>query len=291
MSYHETVLKNEITQLLVNNDKGIYLDVTCGGGGHSFSLLEKYSYIKLVATDWDLNAIKETTKRLEQFEDRVTIIQSSFSLLQKNLKELGFMTFDGILADFGTSRFQLAHQDGFSFHHDSFLDMRMSTAHTKIIAADILAQSTEKELADIFFYFGQERFAKKIAHLIVQRRNKKAIRTTMHLASLIEEVIPKTSHMHPATKVFQALRIAVNKELEQIESFLDVVPELLNKSGRLACISFHSLEDGLVKKFYQKRKGSFVIFQNNKIILATDEEVRKNKAARSAKLRILEKIT
>ena len=290
MSYHQTVLKNEITDFLVSDEKGFYLDVTCGGGGHSEALLEKYPDIRLVASDWDNNAIKATRERLGRFLDRVTIVQSSFSGLRKNLKELGIVSFNGILADFGTSRYQLSHQDGFSFHHDSFLDMRMSSAHRKILAADILSQYTEKQLADVFFYFGQERHAKKIARVIVERRKIKPIRTTMHLASIIEEIIPKTGYIHPATKVFQALRIEVNKEFEEIEAFLAIVPEYLLVGGRLACISFHSLEDGLVKKFHQEHKSSFVSFNDTKIILPTESEIREYKAARSAKLRILERI-
>ena len=291
MNYHQTVLKDEIRNFLVSDDRGIYLDVTCGGGGHAEALLEQYPYIRLVASDWDSNAIKATQERLARFQDRVIIMQSSFALLRKTLKENGLSSFHGILADFGTSRYQLAHQDGFSFHHDSFLDMRMSSAYRKIVAADILAHYSEKELADIFFYFGQERHAKKIARMIVERRRIKPIRTTMHLASIIEEILPKTGYIHPATKIFQALRIEVNKEFEEIESFLAIVPEYLVVGGRLACISFHSLEDGLVKKFYMAHKQSFSCFNNNKIILPTDDEVRENKAARSAKLRILEKIS
>lgn len=289
MAYHETVLKNEITTLLVTNPSGLYLDVTCGGGGHSSALLETYPHIELVASDWDLCAVKETTKCLERFKERVQIIQSSFSCLKKNLQELGKLQFDGILADFGTSRYQLAHQDGFSFHHDSFLDMRMSNSHRKILAADILAHSSESELAHIFFYFGQERHAKKIAKAIVLERKKKLVRTTMHLASIVEQIVPKTGFIHPATRVFQALRIAVNKELEEIEDFLSIVPDFLKSGGRLACISFHSLEDRLVKRFYTKHKKEFSILGENKIIVPTEAEIKQNKAARSAKLRIIER--
>lgn len=289
MNYHQTVLKNEIKNFLVSDERGIYLDVTCGGGGHSEALLERYPEIKLVASDWDLNAIKATEERLARFKDRVVVMQSSFSLLRKTLREKGFSSFHGILADFGTSRYQLAHQDGFSFHHDSFLDMRMSSGYRKILAADIIAHYAEKELADIFFYLGQERHAKKIARVIVERRKIKPIRTTMHLASIIEEIIPKTGYIHPATKIFQALRIEVNKEFEEIENFLAIVPEYLLVGGRLACISFHSLEDSLVKKFYMTHKTSFSCFNNTKIIVPTEEEIKENKAARSAKLRILER--
>ncbi len=288
--YHITVLKEEICQYLVNNQNGTYIDVTAGGGGHSYSLLEKYPNIKLIACDWDLNAIKEIEKKLAPFNNRVYIIHGSFSQIVDNIKKAGFNFVDGILADFGTSQHQLTHQEGFSFRYDSFLDMRMSTSHTKILAADILAKYNEKDLADIFYYYGEERHSKKIARIIVEERKKRPIRTSLHLANLILDNIGKTGPFHPSTKVFQALRIVVNKELDQIESLLFHAPSILNVDGRIACISFHSLEDGLVKQFYKKNKEFFKIVGENKIILPTKEEIKLNSASRSAKLRILEKI-
>jgi 16S rRNA (cytosine1402-N4)-methyltransferase len=287
--YHITVLKEEVCQYLVNKTDGVYIDVTAGGGGHSYALLEKYPDITLIACDWDLNAIKETGKRLETFQERLHIIHGSFSHIVENIKKAGFDSVDGIIADFGTSQYQLIHQEGFSFRYDSFLDMRMSASHTKLLAVDILAHYTEKDLADIFYYYGQERYSKKIARVIVEERRKRPIRTSLHLANLIADVIGKKGPIHPATKIFQALRIAVNKELEQIESFLFHVPSILNKEGRIACISFHSLEDGLVKQFYKKNKEMFEVVGPNKIILPAPEEIKLNPAARSAKLRVLEK--
>lgn len=289
MNYHQTVLKQEIVDNFIKKENGIYLDVTCGGGGHSEALLSEFPKIFLIANDWDANAVKETTKRLEPFNDRTHIMQSSFSQISSNLKKAGYEKVDGILADFGTSRHQLSHQNGFSFHHDSFLDMRMSNAYTKIIAADLLAHYSEKELADLFYYYGQERHAKKVAREIVQERKVKAIRTTMHLASVVARVIPKNGKFNPATKIFQALRIEVNKELQQIESLLNQSSELLNPEGTLACISFHSLEDGLVKKFYMDHKKEFTIVGPDKIILPSQSEIKENPASRSAKLRIIQK--
>jgi len=289
--YHITVLKEEICRYLITNKEGVYIDVTAGGGGHSLALLRSYPDITLITCDWDLNAIKESEKRLIDYSDRVHIIHGSFSHIVENIKKAGFTTVDGILADFGTSQYQLLHQEGFSFRYNSFLDMRMSTSHTKVLAVDILAHYSEKELADVFYYYGQERYSKKIARLIVEERKKKPIRYSLHLANLISEAIGKKGPMHPATKIFQALRIAVNKELEQIESFLFHLPSVLNQGGRLACISFHSLEDGLVKQFYKNNKSSFEIVGENKIILPTLEEIKLNPASRSAKLRVLEKTT
>jgi 16S rRNA (cytosine1402-N4)-methyltransferase len=287
--YHITVLKNEVCQYLVTKLDGVYIDVTAGGGGHSYALLAQYPNIQLIACDWDFNAIKETEKRLAVFQDRVQVVHGSFSHIVENIKKAGYDSVDGIIADFGTSQHQLLHQEGFSFRYDSFLDMRMSTSHTKLLAVDILAHYTEKDLADIFYYYGQEKYSKKIARLIVEERKKKPIRTSLHLANLVSNAIGKKGPMHPATKIFQALRIAVNKELDQIESLLFHTPSILNNGGRLACISFHSLEDGLVKQFYKNNKSIFQIVGSDKIILPSSQEIKLNPAARSAKLRVLEK--
>lgn len=288
--YHISVLKNEVLSYLVTNPQGVYLDVTVGGAGHSYALLEKYSDIKMIVSDWDYNAIKQAQEKLSIFGDRVIILHSSFAHIKNKLEEYGINKVHGVLADFGTSQYQLLHQEGFSFRYDSFLDMRMSTSHSKVLAADILKMSSEKQLADIFYYYGQERAAKKVARKIIEERMVKPIRTSLHLAEVIESVIPRHSHMHPATKVFQALRIAVNKELEQIESLLNQVPGILEVKGRLACISFHSLEDGLVKQFYKNNKSHFAII-GQKIILPTEEEIRANPASRSAKMSVLEKVS
>jgi 16S rRNA (cytosine1402-N4)-methyltransferase len=287
--YHITVLKNEVTDLLVNNPNGIYMDVTAGGGGHSLALLTKYPDIKMIVADWDFSAIKEVERVLMPYADRVTIIHSSFTHVAETVKKLGYNFIDGILADFGTSQYQIKQKEGFSFLYDSFLDMRMSSSHTKTLAVDLLQHSSEKELADMFYYYGQERYSKKIARVIVEERKQRPIRTSLHLAQLVYDTIGKSGPCHPATKVFQALRIAVNKELEQIESLLFQVSSVLSVGGRLACISFHSLEDGLVKQFYKNHKSDFAIVGPEKIILPSIEEIKRNPASRSAKLRVLER--
>ena len=149
--YHITVLKNELVHYLVQNPTGLYLDATAGGGGHSEALLEKFPDITVISSDWDYEAIKECQQRLARFEDRSIILHSSFNRLAENLTQMGLKSLDGIAADFGTSQDQLLHREGFSFQYDSFLDMRMSTSHTKILAVDVLRSASEKELADIFF--------------------------------------------------------------------------------------------------------------------------------------------
>lgn len=288
-SYHIPVLKNEILTYLVTDQSGIYLDATVGGGGHSFALLEKYPHIQLIMSDWDYTAILKVEKDLEKYRDRTILLHSSFATISQKLNEYNITKLDGILADFGTSQYQIFHQPGFSFQYDSYLDMRMSNGFTKITAADILKKASEQELANIFYYYGQETFAKKIARAITLERAIRPIKTSLHLANIITQIVPKRGKIHPATKVFQALRIAVNNELKQIESLLQQVPSLLKPHGRLACISFHSLEDSLVKKFLGDHKKEYKNATEQKIITPTTEEIRDNPASRSSKLRILEK--
>jgi 16S rRNA (cytosine1402-N4)-methyltransferase len=286
--FHPSVLLNEVSDLFIKNENGVYVDVTCGGGGHSYALLKKYPNIKMICSDWDLNAIKATEKRLAEFEDRVTIIFGSMSMVHESIKKSGFNKVDGILADFGTSREQIKSGEGFSFMHDTYLDMRMSKGHSKITAADIIKKATEKELADIFFIYGEERFSRKIAKAIIEERKEREIKTTIHLADLIEKVIGRSSKIHPATRVFQALRIFVNSELKQIEAFLKNSINNILSGGILMCISFHSLEDKIVKQFYKLNK-NLLDSHKPEIIIPTKEEVTINHASRSAKMRILYK--
>lgn len=286
--YHPTVLLKEVVENFVKNKNGIYVDATCGGGGHSLALLESYPDIKLIASDWDLNAIKATENRLRKYSDRVTIIQSAFSHIKDIINKSGYKKVDGILVDFGTSRHQIKHSDGFSFLIDSPLDMRMSKGHGSITAASIVNHSTEKELEYILINYGEEYNAKKIAKKIIEERSQYRIKTTLELAKIIEKIIPRRGKIHPATKTFQGLRITINKEIEQIESLLHHVPDLLNDKGSIACISFQSIEDRSVKNFYKKNKNNFDI-NNIKIISPSFDEIKINPSSRSAKMRILYK--
>jgi 16S rRNA (cytosine1402-N4)-methyltransferase len=288
--FHETVLKEEAIEYLVNNPDGIYLDATCGGGGHSLTLLEKHPNITLISSDWDMNAIKATEARLFEFKDRFISCYGDFSRLREIIKSSGKEKVSGVLADFGTSRHQINEEAGFSFKKDSFLDMRMSKGYTKVIAADIIREASEKELAHIFYTFGEEQASRKIAKAIVEERKLEPIRTTLRLAKIVEDTIGKKSKIHPATRVFQSLRIAVNKELEQIQAFLKIIPDVLDKNGRLVCISFHSLEDRLVKEFFRNNKEKFEKI-GPKFIVPKIDEIKNNPASRSAKMRVYEKIT
>jgi 16S rRNA (cytosine1402-N4)-methyltransferase len=202
---------------------------------------------------------------------------------------------DGILADFGTSQHQIFQKEGFSFASDSFLDMRMSKSHSRITASYIVNNFSEKELSQLFFDLGQERFSREISRKIVEERRSKRITMTKELADLVSSVVHRFSKTknrkktHPATKVFQALRIFVNKELDNIEMFLNSVIGLIKPGGRLVCISFHSLEDSIVKKFFKEkeREGRLKIM-TKKVVIATEEEVDRNPSSRSAKMRVAE---
>jgi 16S rRNA (cytosine1402-N4)-methyltransferase len=210
-------------------------------------------------------------------------------LLYKIAKKEKFPLFDGILADFGTSQVQIANRAGLSIYRDAPLDMRMAPGHQVVTAEQVIARSTEEKLREIFFQLGEEAYAKQIARLIVQERAKKPIKTTKQLADLVVRVVPyapRKRKMHPATRIFQALRLYVNHELANISAFLPTARTLLAPEGRLVCISFHSLEDRLVKQFLkeEERIGMLEVLTNG-VVTATEEELQINPSARSAKLR------
>lgn len=291
--YHKSVLVNEVLEYLALKPHGVYIDATFGGGGHTRAILEAEPTCRVIAFDWDIVAIETNGYPLmEEFPGRLQIIWSNFAQLDKHLKKINAQPVDGILADFGTSQFQIKERAGFSFAADTPLDMRMSPAHQLITAQDIVNRASEKELITIFLDYGQEFKARAIARAIVQQREQKALKTTGQLAQLIEKIIPRAgSKIHPATKVFQALRIAVNKELDNIETFLKAAIPWLKVEGRLVCISFHSLEDRLVKQYYREQERKSI--GNNltaKVVTASQEEIEHNPSSRSAKLRAFEKI-
>jgi len=289
---HKSVLVKEVLEYLSPRPGGIYLDVTFGSGGHTRAILEREPTCKVIALDWDASSLETYGKLLqEEFSERLKLVWGNFSLLYKILKKEKIRTVDGILADFGTSQIQLIQRPGFSFYKDSDLDMRMSPAHQKTTAEKVLEESSEEKLREIFWQFGEEKYAKQIAHTIVQERQKKRISTTHQLASLICQVVPinKKVKIHPATRVFQALRIYINKELENIKSFLSVACRVVNIGGRIVCISFHSLEDRIVKNFFKDKAEEGVIrVLTPTVIVARRDEVDSNPSARSAKLRAVE---
>lgn len=291
-NFHKSVLVKEVLEGLNPQPNKIYLDATFGGGGHTKAILEKEPNCKVIALDWDERAIEKNAPPLiEKFGNRFRIIWGNFALLDRIFEKENIKEIDGFIADFGTSQFQIRQTPGISFLENSQLDMRMSQAHHTMKASDILNKFTEKELANIFFKLGEEKNSRKIARAIVEYRKKEKFRTTGQLVRLIESIIPRypgTHKIHPATKVFQALRIFVNNELENINIFLHSTLKYLAPSSKLVCISFHSLEDRIVKNFFRKNQNDLKII-TKKPIIATTEELLLNPSSRSAKLRVAEK--
>jgi 16S rRNA (cytosine1402-N4)-methyltransferase len=295
MTYHKPVLINEVLTYLKPQPNKVYLDVTFGGGGHTQAILDAEPTCKVIAMDWDKKAIELNSPRLvEKYGDRFKIIWGNFSHFYKIMKKERITQIDGLLADFGTSQYQIHEKEGFSFRKNTPLDMRMSAAHQLRTAADIVNEYSEKDLQYIFQEYGQETHARSIARAIGEARKIKKFRTTDDLTLLIEKLVnPKAFQakrgIHPATQVFQALRIEVNNELGNIRSLLSAAIPLLSPGGRLVCISFHSLEDRLVKTFFKEHESTLSIL-TPKPVVATPEEITINASSRSAKLRTAEKI-
>ncbi len=280
---HLPVLPQEVIAGLAVSPGGHYLDTTVGGGGHSRLILEAAADVRVTAIDQDEDALAAARKELAEFGDRVQFIHSNFADY-----EFPPNTFDGILADLGVSSYHLDQAErGFSFRQAANLDMRMDRGRS-LTAADVINNWDEAELADIFFKYGEERLSRRIARRIVERR---PLHTTTELADAIASSVPpkyRYGRIHPATRVFQALRIFVNDELKSLETFLDKAPNALVPGGRIAIISFHSLEDRPVK--HGLRNSPLLKVLTKKPIIAQEEEISQNPRSRSAKLRIAEKV-
>ncbi|AUB38005.1 mraW, 16S rRNA [Nostoc flagelliforme CCNUN1] len=280
---HISVLGREVIEGLAVRPGGHYLDVTVGGGGHSRLILEAAADVRVTAVDQDEDALAAARKELAEFSDRVQFIYSNFADY-----EFPPNTFDGILADLGVSSYHLDQAErGFSFRQAANLDMRMDRGRS-LTAADVINSWDEAELADIFFKYGEERLSRRIARRIVERR---PLHTTTELADAIASSVPpkyRYGRIHPATRVFQALRIVVNDELKSLETFLDKAPNALVPGGRIAIISFHSLEDRPVK--HGLRNSPLLKVLTKKPIIAQEEEISKNPRSRSAKLRIAQRV-
>lgn len=280
---HIPVLSREVIEGLAVHPGGHYLDATVGGGGHSRLILEAAEDVQLTALDQDEDALIAAQQNLAEYEQRVKFVRSNFAAY-KFLPN----TFDGILADLGVSSYHLdTPERGFSFRHAASLDMRMDQRQS-LTAADVINQWDEGELAEIFFKYGEERLSRQIARRIVARR---PLQTTVALAEAIASAVPpryRYGRIHPATRVFQALRIVVNDELKSLETFLEQAPKALVPGGKIAIISFHSLEDRIVK--HGLRNSPWLRVLTKKPITASEEELAHNPRSRSAKLRIAERI-
>lgn len=297
---HYTVMLNEAVDMLECEDGKIYVDCTLGGGGHSELILQRISpHGRLIAFDIDDEAIHHAKERLKGY-DNLTIVKSSYTNIKSELQKLGIDKITGgVILDLGASYHQLTKAErGFSFSKDAPLDMRFDMG-ADFSAYDVVNTYPEDELVRIFSEYGEEHFSKRIAKKIVETRAKKKIETTGELAELIVSATPRVkSHIHPATRVFQAIRIEVNNELKNVNIVLHDILDLLSVGGIISVISFHSLEDRIVKRFFkfesQKCRCNDMICKcppprieliNKKPILASEREVKENPPSRSAKLR------
>ncbi len=287
---HQPVLLHEVIHHLRPVPGGIYVDGTLGLGGHTRAVLESSAPDgRVIGLEWDTHAARIAAERLAAFGSRVHIVSSSYAELPRVLREENCSAVDGLLLDLGVSSLQLDDgRRGFSFRSDAPLDMRMNPA-AKTTAAQLLARLDADELADIFFYYGQERQARRIAAHLVGERKKRDIATTGQLADLVAEAVPQRYHprkIHVATRVFQALRIAVNRELDNLERILNSAPALLKTRARFCVITFHSLEDRIVKRAFTGNPGYRMI--TGRPIAPAQAEKKNNPRSRSAKLRVAE---
>ena len=289
---HNPVLLNEVLKYLNPQPNQNFVDATVGDGGQARAILENTAPNgKLIAIDRDVDSMVRAKSNLKEFENRVFFINDSFGNILKIVEESGFNRIEGILFDFGMSTSQLENSGrGFSFQKDEILDMRYD-AKIPITAEDILNDYSEIELFEIFKKLGEEPKSKIIARALVNARKKKRIKTTKELVEVIEKVLRRHGKLHPATLIFQALRIEVNRELTEIEKVLIDIPNVLPSGGRAAFISFHSLEDRVVKNFYRNREnlGELKVI-TKKPKTSKENELTINPSARSAKLRIAEKL-
>lgn len=304
---HKSVLLKESIDALNIKENGIYVDGTAGGGGHSTEILKRLKTGKLVLIDQDPDAIAFLKEKYKENEN-VYIVKDNFSNMDKILQNLNIYKVDGILLDIGVSSYQLdTPERGFSYHNDAMLDMRMSKSG--ISAFDVVNRFSFEQLSRIIFTYGEEKYSKLIAKAIVLKREEKSIDSTLELAEVIKSAVPakvRRENKHPARKTFQALRIFVNSELDVLSTALDKAFNLLNKNGRLAVITFHSLEDRIVKRKMADwckgcicppdfpvcvcgKKPQAKLF-NKKAIEPTKKELDENKRSRSAKLRVCIKL-
>ena len=308
MEKHISVLLNESISSLKLKENSVIVDATLGYGGHSSNILDRISKGYLFAFDQDSEAIRHSTDRLSKIGTNFTIIKSNFVHMKEELEKLGVKEVDGILFDLGVSSPQLDDEKrGFSFHNDAKLDMRMDQDQ-KLTAYDVVNTYSKEDLAKIFFKYGEDKFSNNIAKKICEYRESKPIETTLELVEVIKTAVPMKFKIekHPARQIFQAIRIEVNKELDVLEPALEQALDLIKVGGRVAVITFHSLEDRIVKNYFKEKtkiddklRGMPNIPKEylpdyelvvNKAIVPSEEEIKNNPRARSSKLRVIERI-
>jgi 16S rRNA (cytosine1402-N4)-methyltransferase len=306
---HVSVLLAETVDLLRPRDGGRYVDGTLGGGGHAEAILERSGPSgRLLGLDLDPEAIERVGRRLQRFGSRAVLVHESFTQLERAVRWEGFAPADGVLLDLGLSSYQLdTGERGFSIRAEAPLDMRFNPRANTPTARDLVARLGVDELTGVLRRFGEEPGAKTIARAIVERRERRPIETTADLAAVVERAVGRRGRIHPATRTFQALRIAVNRELEALEAVLPQAIEVLGFGGRLAVISFHSLEDRIVKRFFVDQAATCVCPPGLPVcvcgrtptiriitrhgIKPSDRELAANPRSRSSTLRVAEKIT
>ncbi len=306
---HIPVLLDETIAGLNIKSDGIYLDCTLGGGGHSYEILKRLDKGMLIGLDQDRDAIEYASKRLSEFGDTFKAVHSNFENAVDILKELEVGKLDGVLMDIGVSSYQIDQGSrGFSYRMNAPLDMRMDN-RSRFSASYVINQYTKEELEDIFWKYGEEKWGRRIAEFIVEERKVRAIETTMDLVAIIDRAVPasvRSKGGHPAKRIFQAIRIEVNKELDVLSSTIPKIVKMIKPGGRIAIITFHSLEDRIVKNIFRElntgcicpsdfpvcvcnHKRSLKLI-NRKPIIASNKELRQNPRSKSAKLRIAEKV-
>ena len=305
---HKSVLLDEVIESLNIKADGYYVDCTLGGGGHALEVVKRLKTGKLIGIDQDMDAINAATQRLIDYSKSVIIIRDNYVNIENILKKENIEKVDGIYIDLGVSSYQLdTAERGFTYRFDAPLDMRMDDRN-ELKASDIVNEYSETELFHIIRDYGEDRFAKNIAKHIVEYRNKKRIETTFELVDIIKASIPMKIQVtggHPAKRTFQAIRIELNKELEVLTDSINVMIDLLKPGGRLSVITFHSLEDRIVKQAFKKAESPCVCPKKfpvcvcgnkskgrvitRKAILPGEEELEENSRAKSAKLRVFEK--
>ena len=306
---HVPVMPGEVTEGLNIKENGIYLDCTLGGGGHSDLILKKLTTGRLIAIDKDEEALAFAKSRLSEYGDKVTFVHSDFKRADEVLDDLNIDRIDGVLMDLGVSSYQLdAAERGFSYRFDAPLDMRMDKTQF-LTAFNVVNEYNELDIADILFRYGEERYARKIAANIIRYRQQQSIRTTGQLAEIVEKSYPPKERFkggNPCKRTFQAIRIEVNGELRELDEIIGKLAERLNKGGRICVITFHSLEDRIVKREFQYLEAKCICppkqpvctcnkVQTVKIITkkpltASEEELAVNPRAQSAKLRVAERV-
>lgn len=307
---HASVLLSETLDILAPQPNEVFIDATLGLGGHTAGLLEQEPSIRVIGIDQDTEAMTNAKVRLAEYGKRITYVHTNFAEIRETATSLGIESVNGILADLGVSSLQFdSDKRGFSFRFDALLDMRMDAASDMPTASELLEAWDEEEIANVIYKYGEERFSRRIARRIVERRKTgNPVATTFDLVELVERSVPRKpkDKIHPATKTFQALRIAVNNELGILEGFLKDSIDLLATGGRLVVISFHSLEDRIVKQTFQRLSGKCqcpprmprcecgavkkVEVLTKKPIIAGEEEIAVNPRSRSAKLRAVRKL-